>query len=248
MVEALHIRDVHYTYPGGPEALKGVTLSLKPGETAALLGYNGSGKTTLLLVAAGLLKPQQGEVLVAGINVSRNPANARRHIGLLFQDPDDQLFNPTVFDEIAFAPRLLGVEGDELHALVEEYAGLVGAKHLLNRPVHTLSLGEKKRVALASILVYKPSLLLLDEPLAGLDPPGAASLLALLCRLHRQGTSILLSTQNIWLAEALAEKAHIIEDGKIVWSGPPRGPEWEKTLEERKLYPPKLFSGCGSPG
>jgi len=246
-MKVLELRDVYYTYPDGVEALKGVSLTLGEGETGVLLGLNGSGKTTLLLVAAGLLEPRRGLVSVMGHRLPGRAREARRHIGLLFQNPDDQLFNITVYEEIAYAPRQLGITGAALDELVHRYAKLLGVEHLLERPIHALSVGEKKRVALASILSYEPSLLLLDEPFAGLDPPGVAAILGHLCRLKASSATMLVSTQHLWLAEALADTVYIIEGGRVVWRGPPRE-EWRRVAAGHGFYTPGeilVRAGCG---
>lgn len=243
----LSLEDVQYRYPSGTEAVRGVSLCLQRGSSATLLGHNGSGKTTLLLLSAGLLKPSRGRVRVAGIDVASEPRRARRHIGLVFQNPDDQLFNTTVYDELAFAPRSLGIEGEELDGLVRRYAGLLGIEHLLERPVHTLSMGEKKRVALASVLIYEPELLLLDEPFAGLDAPGTLRLLEILCRLCASGFTVLVATQNLWLAEALGGAVYVMEKGKIVLSGEAGSKALGDRLRELGFYKPETLvriAGC----
>jgi len=243
----LSLEEVYYRYPGGTEAVRGATLCLPRGSYATLLGHNGSGKTTLLLLSAGLLKPGRGRVHVAGIDLASEPRRARRHIGLVFQNPDDQLFNATVYDELAFAPRGLGVEGEELDELVKRYAALLGVEHLLGRPVHTLSIGEKKRVALASVLIYEPELLLLDEPFSGLDAPGTRRLLELLCRLRGKGLTVLAATQNLWLAGALGGRVYVMEGGEIVLSGEAGSEALGERLRGLGFYEPEALAemaGC----
>lgn len=215
MDEYLKLEDVWYSYPNGRQALKGVTLSLKKGTISILLGPNGCGKTTLLLVAAGLLQPQKGQVKVMGKALMPDKQNLRKHIGIVFQDPDDQLFNPTVYDEIAFAPRQLGYSEEETKRKIETMSKTLGIQYLLDRPTHTLSMGEKRKVALASVLVYDPDILLLDEPTANIETKTIAHLLHYLCQAKKQGKAILIATQRSELAQIVADNVYIIQDGKI---------------------------------
>ena len=217
MTESLAVEDVWYTYPRGPTALRGVNLSLRGGEVALLLGPNGCGKTTLLLVAAGLLKPDRGRVLVLGRSVYPPSPEVRRHIGVVFQDPDDQLFNPTVYDEIAFAPRQLGYSEEEVDEKVRSISAKLGIEGLLERPTHALSTGEKRRVALASVLVYEPDVLLLDEPTANVETRTVEALMNILCQLRGEGKTVLVATQRSVLAEIVADRVFVMNEGEIVY-------------------------------
>ena len=167
----LELQGVWYKYPGSPDyALRDVSLVVEEAKVYVVAGPNGAGKTTLLLVMAGLLEPERGRVLFRGKPLKEQLPGARRHIGLLFQNPEHMLFNPVVYDEIAYVPRQLYTSEEYVRRAVEEAAEMVGLKHeLLMRPTHMLSYGEKKLVALASILSYKPRLLLLDEPYTNLS-------------------------------------------------------------------------------
>ncbi|ABL79137.1 energy-coupling factor ABC transporter ATP-binding protein [Thermofilum pendens] len=215
----LECRDLWAGYPGFGDVLRGVTLGLERGEVVALLGPNGSGKTTLLLALAGLLKPSRGSVLLDGRDLWSQLPGARRRIGLVFQDPDDQLFNPTVEEELAFALNQLGLPEAEKASRLERAARMLGVEGLLDRPVHALSYGEKRRVALASVLVYDPEYLLLDEPTANLDPRSASALLEAVCRLKREGRGVLLATQDVGVASRVADRYAVIHGGRIAWEG-----------------------------
>jgi len=212
-------RELWVSYPGVGEVLRGVSLRLRRGEVVALLGPNGSGKTTLLLTLAGLLKPEKGEVLLDGVPLWSQLPGARRRIGVLFQDPDDQLFNPTVKEELLFALEQLGLSEEEKRRRVTEVSKLLGIEHLVGRPTHALSMGEKRKVALASILVYDPEFLLLDEPTANLDPRSAAQLLEVICSARAMGKGLLIATQDSDLALALADRVAVLQSGSIVWEG-----------------------------
>ncbi|MEM0094149.1 MAG: ABC transporter ATP-binding protein [Thermofilum sp.] len=215
----LECRDLWVAYPGFGTVLRGVTVRVELGKVTALLGPNGSGKTTLLLALAGLLEPERGVVLFKGEELRKQLPEARRHLGLLFQDPDDQLFNPTVRDELLFALNQLGLAEREKSERVERVAKLLHIAHLLERPVFALSMGEKKRVALASVLVYEPEVLLLDEPTANLDPQSSELFLSLLCKAKAEGKGVLVATQDVKLAEEVADEAVVLSSGSVVWSG-----------------------------
>lgn len=215
----LSCEDVWLSLPGSTDVLKGVSIQVKPSEIVGLIGPNGSGKTTLILTLAGLLVPRRGKVILDGRDLQGQLPHARRRIGVVFQDPDDQLFNPSVIDELMFTLDQLGLTREEKESRVRDVASKLNLSHLLERPVFSLSFGEKRRVALASTLVYNPDYILLDEPTANLDPQNVNSFLKILCRLKEEGKGILLATQDVELARSLADVIYIIYDGKIVWSG-----------------------------
>lgn len=166
----LRLVDIWFRYPGGDYVLRGFSTEFRRGELVLVTGPNGSGKTTLIMVSAGLLEPERGEVLFMERPLKRQLPWARRHIGVLFQDPEYMLFNPTVYDEIAFVPRQVSRDEEEVRERVLWAVEALGIpQDLLKRPVHRLSYGEKKLVALASVISYGPDILLLDEPLEGLS-------------------------------------------------------------------------------
>lgn len=213
----VRVRDLRYRYPDGVEALRGVSFDLYPGETVALLGANGSGKTTFLLHLVGLLQGE-GEVEICGRRLTRDALGfARERIGVLFQDSDDQLFMPTVAEDVAFGPRNAQMASDEVDRRVAYGLQEVSVEELRDRAPHHLSAGQKRRVALAGLLALEPEILLLDEPATFLDPPSRKELVDVLRSLsHAQ----ILVTHDIPLALALADRAVFFEKGRVAAEGP----------------------------
>lgn len=214
---AVAVDGVRFTYPDGHEALRGVDLRLEHGQRVALLGPNGSGKTTLALHLNGIHRPDAGTVHIGDLRVDQgNLAEVRRRVGLVFQDPDDQLFMPTVREDVAFGPANLGLSGSELDARVEEALGAVGAGDVAARAPHHLSGGERRRIALATVLAMRPDVLVLDEPTAALDPAGRRTLIDVL---SRQAVTEVVVTQDLPFALELCERAVIMDGGRVVADG-----------------------------
>jgi cobalt/nickel transport system ATP-binding protein len=212
----LEVENLRFRYPDGAEALAGVNLRLEEGETIALLGPNGAGKTTFLHLLVGLLNGQ-GRVQLAGRPVDRtNIAFARSQIGLLFQDSNDQLFMPTVAEDVAFGPATARYGEHEVRQRVRQALATVGLADLGERPPHHLSAGQKRLAALAGILAMEPKMILLDEPATFLDPPARAHLIETL-RVLPQAKIVV--THDISLARALAQRAVFFENGRIVAEG-----------------------------
>lgn len=206
-----------FTYPDGHAALDGVDLTVHAGEAVALLGPNGSGKTTLALHLNGIHELQAGRAMISGLPVGgRHLTEIRRRVGMVFQDTDDQLFMPTVGEDVAFGPANLGVRGADLELRVKESLTMVGAAALADRAPHHLSGGERRRVALATVLAMEPDLLVLDEPTSGLDPAGRRELADVLSGL---GMTQLLITHDLPFALELCERSVIINRGRIVADG-----------------------------
>lgn len=197
--------------------LRGATLSLERG-VYALVGETGSGKTTLLMILAGLLRPERGEVLLGGEPLDGERPEHRRLIGVAFQDPDSQLFNPTVYDEVAYALRTMGLGEDEVRERVERVAEALGISGLLDRPPYELSMGQKRLVALASVLVYEPRFLLLDEPLTFLDPSTAARVACIIRGWGERG-AVLVATHNVEAALLLADRLLVLRGGVVREAG-----------------------------
>ncbi len=209
--------NLRFRYDGGREALRGVDLHVGAGESVAVLGPNGSGKTTFLLHLNGILRGT-GELMVCHMKIERATiGKIRRKVGFLFQDPDDQLFRPTVLDDVCFGPLQAGAERAEAEARARRALEMVGFRDGLDRPPHQLSGGEKQRVALAGLLASEPDVLLLDEPTTHLDPPGRRALLDLLQSLPQ---AKLVVTHDSAFARALCKRAVFFEDGRIVADGP----------------------------
>jgi len=218
MHHTLEVTDLHFKYPDGHDALRGVTLSIAPGEKVALVGPNGAGKSTLMLHLNGILAVQKGEVCSCGLPVRKdNLGKVRAAVGLVFQDPDDQLFSPTVFDDVAFGPLHMGLPEPEVRQRVAAALGSVGMGDAINRVSHHLSVGQKKRIAIATVLSMKPEVLVLDEPSAGLDPRARRSLINLLRELPQ---TMLVSTHDILMVRELFPRTVIMDQGRVVADGP----------------------------
>ncbi|MGB6942629.1 MAG: ABC transporter ATP-binding protein [Bryobacteraceae bacterium] len=223
MSSILEARNVSFAYGPTKWALRELNLSLDRPERVCLLGSNGVGKSTLMLLLNGTLRPQEGELWVLGQPIDYSRAGLhklRREVGMVLQDPDDQLFGATVEQDVAFGPLNNGMASNEARALVDETLAALGISHLAERPIHELSLGEKKRVAIAGALVLRPRIILLDEPTAGLDFAGICAMLALLKKLHQQGTTLVISTHDTDLAYEWANEAWVLGDGRVAAQGP----------------------------
>jgi cobalt/nickel transport system ATP-binding protein len=223
-IAAIEARDVRFAYPNGTEALADLTFRAMEGEFVAVMGGNGSGKTTLLKVLMRLLLPQKGEVRMGTADVrGLRPAELYRRMGMVFQNPADQLFGPSVAQDVAFGPRNLGLSEAEVAARVEESLGAVDALALADRPIHQLSYGQQKRVCLAGVLAMQPGILLLDEPTAGLDPAGESQMIDLLVRLNReQKATLVIATHCVDLLPVLADRIYVLGAGCVLQEGPPR--------------------------
>lgn len=214
---SLEVTGLAYAYPDGHQALFGVDLRVARGERVALLGPNGAGKTTLVLHLNGILSGGLGSVRVAGLEVRRDTlTEIRRRVGIVFQDPDDQLFMPTVRDDVAFGPANFGVRGPELYERVDAALATVGMSASANRPPHHLSFGERRRVALATVLAMEPEILVLDEPTSNLDPASRRELADVLRRLD---ITVLMVTHDLPYALELCERSILLSDGVVVAEG-----------------------------
>jgi len=218
MTPALEVRDLWFAYPDGTVALGGVDLAVAPGERVALLGPNGAGKTTLVLHLNGILQPQRGSVVVGGLPVAKEHLREiRRRVGIVFQDPDDQLFMPTVREDVAFGPANLGLRGEALEARVRAALEAVGMADHADRAPHHLSFGQRRRVAVATVLAMEPEILVLDEPSSNLDPAGRRELADILVGLD---ITILMVTHDLPYALELCPRAVVMNRGVIVADGP----------------------------
>ena len=215
---ALALRGVTHSYPDGHAALSGVDLVLQPGERTALLGPNGAGKTTLVLHLNGILTPTSGTVHVDGLPVEREQLQeVRRRVGIVFQDPDDQLFMPSVREDVAFGPANLGLSADEIDQRVSEALDAVGMAHAVDRAPHHLSFGQRRRVAVATVLAMRPSILVLDEPSSNLDPASRRELADILLGLD---LTVLMVTHDLPYALELCPRSVVLDAGVIVADGP----------------------------
>lgn len=211
---AVEVGELEFSYPDGREALRGVSLRAEAGERVALLGPNGAGKTTLALHLNGIYRPSGGWVRIGGLPVAEpNLGEIRRRVGMVFQDPNDQLFMPTVAQDVAFGPANLGVSGPELEERVADALRAVDASHAASRPPHHLSGGERRRAALATALAMRPDLLVLDEPGSGLDPAGRRELIKTLTGLQM---TLLVITHDLPLAREMCERSVLLDEGRVV--------------------------------
>jgi cobalt/nickel transport system ATP-binding protein len=218
MTAAVHAEGLTYSYPDGSPALRGVDLTIGAGERVALLGPNGAGKTTLILHLNGVLLPGAGRVRIGGLDVVKeNFKEIRRRVGVVFQDPDDQLFMPTVRDDVAFGPANLGLRGGELDARIARALEAVGMAEVAARPPHHLSFGQRRRIALATVLAMDPQILVLDEPTSNLDPAARRDLADILVELQ---VTALIATHDLPYALELCPRSVILNDGVIVADGP----------------------------
>jgi cobalt/nickel transport system ATP-binding protein len=217
-VRWVEVEHLHYAYPDGFEALRGIDLVVARGEKLALVGPNGAGKSTFMLHLNGTNTPSHGSVRVGGLGVERaNLGRVRAEVGLVFQDPDDQLFSPTVRDDVAFGPLHMGLPEPEIHARVERALAAVGMAGFERRLPHRLSLGQRKRVAMATVLSMDPSVLVFDEPSAGLDPRGRRELIGLLREMPQ---TMLVATHDMRLVADVLPRTVVMDAGIIVADGP----------------------------
>jgi cobalt/nickel transport system ATP-binding protein len=215
----ISIESLSYTYPGGIQALNGIDLQIKATEKVAIVGANGSGKSTLLLHLNGILLPQHGEIVIGEMLVTpHNLMAVRNFVGLVFQNPDDQLFMPTVWEDVAFGPINQGLKGTELKIRVSEALVSVGldVTKYAERLSHNLSGGEKKRVAIAGVLAMQPQVLVFDEPSAQLDPRSRRQLIQLL---HTLPETQLIATHDLDLVLELCDRTIVLSEGKVVYDG-----------------------------
>ena len=250
MTPALEVRGLAFAYPDGHPALGGVDLRIEPGERVALLGPNGAGKTTLVLHLNGIHLPATGEVRVTGLSVEKAALKEiRRRVGVVFQDPDDQLFMPTVRDDVAFGPANLGLRGPQLDERVRTSLVAVGMEDVAERPPHHLSFGQRRRVAVATVLAMEPDILVLDEPSSNLDPAGRRELAEVLRSLD---LTMLMVTHDLPYALELCPRAVVMDGGVVVADGPTA-----EVLADRELraahrlelpfgFDPRVVAGGGS--
>ena len=232
------VKEVEYTYPGNVAALSGISFDVKKGGRIALIGANGSGKSTLLAMLDGLIYPDKGSITAFDRKLTEASFNDgdftklfRSKIGFVFQNPEIQLFCPTVREDIAFGPLCMGMEPEEAGKRAEATAESLGITELLERPPHRLSIGEKKKAAIATVLASGPEVMLLDEPTAGLDPMTTRHIVEILQRASGEGKTIITATHDLHIVEEIADMVYVLgRDKKIAASGTP-----EEILGNRRL-------------
>ncbi|HHM05713.1 MAG TPA: ABC transporter ATP-binding protein [Gammaproteobacteria bacterium] len=234
---AIAVNNVWFSYPDGHQVLKGVSCRIAPGEKVALIGPNGAGKSTFMSLLNGVEMAAEGSVSIGGLKVEKGAlTQIRRKVGIVFQDPDDQLFCPSVFDDVAFGPLNLGLPHDDVQRRAKEALALVGLEGFEERASFHLSFGERKRLALATVLSYQPDILVFDEPSTNMDPLNRRKLIKWL-----QGSdkTILLCTHDLDIALDVCERCLVLAGGKLVADGPARDILYNRTLlEENNLELP----------
>jgi cobalt/nickel transport system ATP-binding protein len=239
----VEIKDLQHTYPDGTFALRGVSFTIHHGESVAIVGANGAGKSTLLLHLNGFLAPTAGTVRIGNIPLTKKTlSEIRRTVGMVFQDPDDQLFMPTVYEDVAFGPYNLGLPKDEVDARVEQSLQIVGVEHLKNKPPYRLSNGEKRRVAIASILSMAPDILVMDEPTTGLDPFARRRLIRLMNEFHH---TKIITSHDLDMVLDLCERTIVLHEGRVRADGPTHEIFADaELLAECRLEKPLSMQGC----
>jgi len=214
----VELHDLSYSYPDGTKALREVSFTITHGESVALVGANGAGKSTLLMHLNGVLLPQSGAVRIGEAPITRSTLpEIRRSVGMVFQNPDDQLFMPTVYEDVAFGPLNLGLPAEEVQRRVTEALARVGATPLAARPSHHLSGGEKRNVAIATVLAMRPDILVMDEPSSNLDPLARRRLIELLLSFKH---SKIIATHDLDLVLDVCKRTIVMHRGKITADGP----------------------------
>lgn len=235
--------DVDFSYPDGTPALQSVTFNITHGESVAIVGANGAGKSTLLLHLNGFLAPSRGTVRIGDIPVTKDTIrDVRKTVGMVFQDPDDQLFMPTVYDDVAFGPMNLGLPFEETDMRVRDALERVGALELIDRPPYRLSGGEKRLVSIATVLAMSPSILVMDEPSSNLDPQARRRLIKLLKTFEH---SKLIATHDLDMAIDLCGRTIVMKDGTITADGPTAAIfNDDELLESSGLERPLAMQNC----
>ncbi|MGA2401991.1 MAG: ABC transporter ATP-binding protein [Syntrophobacteraceae bacterium] len=239
----VEVKDLKYSYPDGTPALNNLNFRITHGESVALVGANGAGKSTLLLHLNGCLTPQAGSVRIGDMPLTRETLKlVRQTVGMVFQDPDDQLFLPRVFDDVAFGPTNLGLPPDEVEQRVLSALALVGAAHLKDRPPYRLSAGEKRAVSIATVLSMSPSILVMDEPTSNLDPKARRQLIHLLSEFEH---TKIIATHDMDMVLDLCSRAIVLKDGELVADGAVRDILNDRDLLDASgLEKPLRLQGC----
>lgn len=239
----VEVADLKHTYPDGTIAVRGISFRIHHGESVAVVGANGAGKSTLLLHLNGYLTPQHGSVRIGDFPLTKETVHdIRKTVGMIFQDPDDQLFMPTVYDDVAFGPLNLGLPPDEVEHRVQDALVRTAVAHLRERPPYKLSGGEKRAVAIATVLAMTPDILVMDEPTSNLDPRARRTLIELLAGFHH---TKIIATHDLDMVLDLCERTIVIHDGHIMADGPTLDIFNDETLlASSHLEKPFRLQGC----
>ncbi|MCL6448368.1 MAG: ATP-binding cassette domain-containing protein [Armatimonadetes bacterium] len=220
MANIIEVEDLHFRYRDGTEALRGLSLSIRKGSRVAILGPNGAGKSTLLLHLNGIYLPARGKVRILGREITAKTERwVKSKVGLVFQDPDDQVFSSSVWEDVSFGPINMNLSAEEVRTRVEQALRAVQMEEHKNKAPYHLSYGQKKRVAIAGVLAMEPEIIVLDEPMGYLDPRGKDNLLAILNELHRREITIVIATHDVDLAAEWADRVIIMKNGRTLAEG-----------------------------
>jgi len=213
----IDVKNLSYRYPDKTLALQNISFQIKTGECVGLIGPNGAGKSTLLLTLMGFLKPFKGSITLFKQELNnKTKKNLRMQIGMVFQDPNDQLFSPTLWEDLAFGPYNLGYDQDEINRRIDKTLQIIGLEKYKDKPPHHMSFGEKKRAALGTILTMDPKILLLDEPFSNLDPESYAEILQLIQSFKEQNLTIIIATHDVDVLPNLVDRCILLDDGHII--------------------------------
>jgi len=240
---AVNLKGVQYRYPDGHIALDGIDFQVGLHERAVILGANGAGKSTLLFVMSGILEPTKGSIKILHTELTpKTVRSLRASMGLVFQEPDNQLFMPTLYEDVAFGPLNMGLSADEVRERVREALEIVGLSGLGDKPPHHLSVGEKKRAAIATVLAMQPKILILDEPTAHLDPKSRIEFIEFLAQLHKEGDlTLITATHDVDSVPLLADRAYILNQGRLIRAGTVVDAFSDtETLRKANLMPPTV--------
>jgi len=239
------VKDLKFDYPDGTTALRGINLAIEKGQKVAVLGANGAGKSTLFLHLNGILRPGKGKVIFEGKEVRYDRSSLmqlRRSVGIVFQDPDSQIFSSNVLQEISFGPLNLGLSKQEVVQRVDSAMEATSVNEFKHKPVHFLSYGQKKRVYIAGVMAMRPRVIILDEPTAGLDPKLSVQMIELFNKINRKGITIIISTHDVDLAYSWADRVLTMNQGRITGDGRPEKIFSNQTaLKENDLTSPWLL-------
>ncbi|NLI61805.1 MAG: ATP-binding cassette domain-containing protein [Methanosarcinaceae archaeon] len=241
----LSAKNLVYEYPDGTKAIKDLSIEIERGKKISVVGKNGSGKSTLFSLLNGTLKPKSGEIKLYGEKIGYSQSeirNLRKNVGIVFQNSDDQIFAPTVYQDIAFGPANLGYSDKQIEEIVQKMLDYFGLNSIKDKPPHHLSGGQKRKVAIAGILAMDPEIIILDEPLSNLDPVGADEIMDILNELNHTGKTIIISTHDVDLAYSWSDTVYLLSDGKISISGNPESVfSQEELIRKSSLKTPVLL-------
>ncbi|GAB6100468.1 ATP-binding cassette domain-containing protein [Halanaerocella petrolearia] len=240
----IEVRDIQFSYQDGTEVLQNLSLTIPKGERVAILGPNGAGKSTLFLHLNGILQPQQGEMLFKEKKIKydqRSLTELRKRVGIVFQEPDSQLFSADVMQEISFGPLNLGLAQEEVKSRVHQIMETIGISNLKDKPVQQLSYGQKKKVSIADVLVMEPEVIIFDEPTVWLDPQATEEIMALFKQLQQSGITVVIATHDVDLAYSWADYTYIMKQGRMIGQGKPEKIfQNQELIEEANLTQPWL--------